>query len=171
MEDELKGTGNIDQTLDNIRKETMSETKEKPLKLTATMIESVKGIGPWTRFMSILGFISVAFMIIGAAVMLGISLFANNLGRPAMPGAMLIAMSVLYVIIAILYIFPSIYLWNTAGAVVKMKKGDIVGGMEIALAKQKSFWKFIGIMVIVFLVMYPVFIIGMVLFGVMAGIH
>jgi len=170
MEEEQKTAGKIDKKLDNIRKETMSDTKEKQPKLTPAMIESVKGIGPWTRFMSVLGFISVAFLIIGAAVMLGISLFARNLGG-AMPGGMMIAMSILYVIIAILYVFPCLYLWGTAGAVVRMKKGDIPGGMETALAKQKSFWKFIGIVTIVFLVMYPIFIILMVVFGAVAGMR
>lgn len=170
MEEEQKTVGKIDKELDNIRKETMSDTKEKQPRLTPGMIESVKGIGPWTRFMSVLGFISVAFLIIGAAVMLGISLFAGNLGG-AMPGGMMIAMSILYVIIAILYVFPCLYLWGTAGAVVRMKKGDIPGGMETALANQKSFWKFIGIVTIVFLVMYPIFFILMVVFGAVAGMH
>ncbi len=170
MEDEQKAAGKIDRKLDNIRKETMTGKEEKPPALSATMIESVKGIGPWTRFMSVLGFISVGLLIIGAAVMLGISLFARNLGG-AMPGGMMIGMSIFYVIIAILYIFPSLYLWSTAGAVVRMKKGDIPGGMETALAKQKSFWKFIGIVTIVFLVMYPIFIILMVVFGAVAGMR
>jgi len=169
MVDEQKAAGKIDRKLDNIRKETMTDKEEKPPVLSASMIDSVKGIGPWTRFMSVMGFISVGLLVIGAAVMLGISLFANNMGGGTMPAGMMIGMSIFYVIIAILYIFPSLYLWSTAGAVVQMKKGDIVGGMETALAKQKAFWKFVGIMLIVFLVMYPIFIILMVVFGAVAG--
>ncbi|NOY23910.1 MAG: hypothetical protein GXO70_10435 [Acidobacteria bacterium] len=170
MEDEQKVAGKIDQKLDSIRKETMTNADKKPPVITGAMIESVKGIGPWTRFLSVMGFISVGLMIIAAAGMLGISLFAGGLGGNT-PAGMIIAISALYVIIAILYIFPSLYLWNTAGAVVRMKKGDIVGGMETALAKQKSFWKFIGIMMIVLLVMYPVFIIVIVALGAMNGLH
>ncbi|NOZ13167.1 MAG: hypothetical protein GXO69_05900 [Acidobacteria bacterium] len=171
MENDEKTTEQINSKLNDIRKEVMTAPEKKPPALTETMIESVKGIGPWARFLSVMGFISVAFMLIGAAFMLGIGLFANNLGRSAMPNGMMIAMAVLYVIIAILYIFPSIYLWNTAAAVVRMKKGDIVAGMETALAKQKSFWKFVGIMVISLLVIYPIFIIGVLVFGAMSGLH
>ncbi len=170
MDNEQKAAGKIDQKLDSIRKETMTDTDKKKPVITGTMIESVKGIGPWTRFLSVIGFISVGLMIIAAAGMLGISIFAGNLAGDT-PAGVLMAISALYVIIAILYIFPSLYLWNTAGAVARIKKGDIVGGMETALARQKSFWKFIGIMMIVLLVIYPVFIILMIVFGTMAGMH
>ncbi len=171
MEDGQRTSEKIDRKLDDIRKETMANPDKKPPVLTDTMVESVKGMGPWVRFLSVMGFISVGFMILGAAIMLGISLFAKNVGRNTMPGGMMTAMSILYVIIAILYIFPSLYLWHTASAVVRMKKGDIVGGMETVLAKQKSFWKFVGIMVLSLLIIYPIFIIGVLVFGAMSGLH
>ena len=169
MEEEKRTGGKIERKLDSIRKETMEDTERKPHVLTDTMIASVKGIGPWTRFLAVLGFISVGLMILAGAGMMGISIFAGNVRGGAMPAGMMIGISILYVIMAILYIFPSLYLWNTAGAVVRIKKGDVVGGMETALAKQKSFWKFVGIMMVVFLVMYPVFIIVIAVFGAVAG--
>ncbi len=171
MENKEKQAGQTERKPDSIRKEPVTEADKTAPALTNAMIESVKGIGPWVRFLSVIGFISVAFLIFAATLMLGISLFANNLGESPIPNGIIIAVSILYVIIAILYIFPSLYLWNTASAVIRIKKGNIVSGMETALSKQRSFWKFVGIMIITFLVMYPLFIIGILVFAAMGTLH
>ena len=139
--------------------------------ITERMIQSLKGIGPWTRFLAIMGFVSVAFMLAAAAFMLAFGFLGRNFGQGTLDSAMMIVMSLLYVVLALAYVFPAVFLWNTAGAVVRLKRGDIVGGFETALAKQKSFWKFVGILVAVLLALYPILIITVVFLGMMGALQ
>jgi len=64
-------------------------------------------------------------------------------------------MGVFYLICAGLYVFPAIFLFRAAGGVVQVKRGQVVAGMEKTLGNQKSFWKFIGIVTVVMLCLYP----------------
>ncbi len=132
------------------------EPAERQNLLTPGMIQSVKGIGPWARFLAIMGFISVGFMLIVSAFMLVAGILGGTLSNDLGGAALLILMTILYVIMAVVYIFPALYLWQTASAVVRLKGGAIQEGMETVLEKQRKFWKFVGIVVIVFLVLYPV---------------
>ena len=63
--------------------------------LTGSMIDSVKGMGPWMRFFSILGFVGVGFMMVFGFAMLVLSVTvpakSGNLG---MSVVMLIVFSV-----------------------------------------------------------------------------
>ena len=143
----------------------LQETEQR-YALNENMIRSIARTGPWIRFFSILGFISVGFMLLGGIVMAFIVVIGGSLSRE--PGMlMMLPLSVLYVLLAVVYIFPSLYLWQTASAVVRLKQGMVVAGMETALEKQRRFWKFIGIVTIAFIALYPIFVLAMVFAGMM----
>lgn len=71
-------------------------------------------------------------------------------------------LGLIYLAFALLYVFPVMFLFKTANGVVRMKRGEMAGGMEHALANQKSLYKFIGILTIIMLCLYPLFIIAII---------
>ena len=135
-------------------------------KLTDQMLRSVVGTGPWVRFFSVLGFISVGFMVLGGLAMLVMSLIGGAMA-PSTGMAFMLPLAALYFVIGVVYFFPSLFLWQSASAVVRMKQGAVCEGLETALEKLRKFWKFIGIFTIVFLVLYPIFIVVLLIAGLM----
>ncbi len=130
------------------------------IELTAPMVDDIHATGPWLRFFAIMGFISVGFMAVGGVVMVGIGIVGASLSKDMPSGVMLVGMGVMYALFAVVYILPSLYLFRAAGGVVESKRGEVAGGVAKALANQRSFWKFIGIAMIVMLCLYPVFVVG-----------
>jgi general secretion pathway protein G len=121
--------------------------------LTPGMLEALKKTKPWVRFLSILGFISAGLMILVALGVTVAGVFQLTQGQGA--GAVLVGMSALYLVMGILYIFPSRFLYRYATAIgtaldAKYKSHAV----EQALQQQKSFWKFAGIMALVIVLLY-----------------
>ncbi len=143
----------------------MNQASSQP-NLTEGMVRSITGSGPWIRFFAVLGFISVGFLLLGGIVMAAVFLLGGAIGRQ--PGMMfMLPVSILYIVFGIVYLFPSLYLWQAASAIVRVRKGDLSAGTADALERQRKFWKFIGIVTICFLALYPVFIVVMIVGGLM----
>lgn len=122
--------------------------------VTAAMIESLRQTKPWVRFLSILGFIASALMVLIAIVIVIVGVVASQQAK-AGEGALLIGMGLLYLVLAVLYIFPSRFLFRYAGAIDEALASRYKSGaVERALQHQKSFWKFVGIMTLVMMVVY-----------------
>lgn len=129
------------------------------------MLESLRATRPWVKFLAILGFIGCALMVLVALAMLG--------GVSKMPGAMAgfaPVMGVLYLLFALLYFFPCLYLYRYAGAISRIPESG-AAAMEEALAKQKSFWKFVGMVAAIILALELIFIVFGVVLGTLFGMH
>lgn len=123
---------------------------------------------PWVRLMSVLLFIGAGFMVLGGAAMLIVGVvgaIAGGLGD-GFSGATGIGMGAMYLIMAFMYLPPGLYLHRYANACGEVKNGAGASSIESALLHQKAFWRFIGIMAIVLMVAWPVFmiIVGLVAF-------
>ena len=148
--------------------------------LTDGMLESLRRTRPWVIFLAILGFILTAFMIIG-----GIWMFAAFSIMRAMPGqqplprffgpAFGFGLGAAEIVAAVfMYLLPCIILFRYGSAIGRMAPGNIQLAVEEALARQKSFWKYLGLLMIVLLVLYVLLIAGMIVsFGILAahGVH
>ncbi|MGD0021890.1 MAG: DUF5362 family protein [Smithellaceae bacterium] len=113
------------------------------VKVTDQMINSMPSIKSWTKFLSIMGFIGTGFM-----VLLGIFvIFAGNL----IPKAANIpaVMGIFYIVAAIFYLIPSVYLFKYSSAIGRFLGTKSEFEMESALSYQKSFWKFLGILCLI----------------------
>ena len=129
------------------------------------MLDSLKATRPWVKFLAILGFIVCGLMALAALAFLG---GASMVGGPmASLGPVL---GVVYLLLVVLYFFPCLYLFRYAGAIARIPEAG-AAAMEEALAKQKSFWKFIGILTAVVLGLELLFIIFGVALGSMFGAH
>ncbi len=138
--------------------------------VTQAVLKQLAGTKPWVRFISVLIFIGAGLMLIGAVVMLfaGAAIFQNaNLG--AYGAGMGIGMAAAYAIFAFIYIYPALKLWKYANQIGGLLASNSVLDLEGALNEQRSFWKFIGIMMLLILVLYAVIAVVAVVAMVAAG--
>lgn len=111
----------------------------------------IKSISKWGKFLSIIGFIGIGLIVI-------IALFAGSmiarLGAMSGAGASGAFVTVIYLIVAVIYFFPVLYLWkastNLGYAVDNNNELSLTEGFK----NLKSHYKFIGIFMIVVLSIY-----------------
>lgn len=145
--------------------------EQNKIELNELAMDSLRGSAKWSTFLAIIGFIGIAFMLI-VALFMGTALSSIS-GQPELqelqgvsPVAGIIKfLPLLYVIFALIYFFPVYYLFKYASG---MKKALNFRSSEMvaeALTYLKSHHKFLGIMTIIVISLYLLFMIGMVIFA------
>lgn len=126
-------------------------------------LDSLKATRPWVKFLAIMGFIFTGLMILIGLIfgLVGAALPAES----GISGSFGRVLGIAYLVLAILYLMPCLYLIRYARAIQAIP-GTGQAAFEDALKNQKSFWKFMGIMMVVVLCLYVLFII----FGVSAAV-
>jgi hypothetical protein len=109
-------------------------------------------------FLAILGFIGAGFMIL-AGVIVGLAALAGAGG--GIGEAMVL---VIYIPLGLLYIIPSVYLYRYSARIRDFVLFRRTDQLEQAIEAQKSFWRFVGILMAVILGIYAVVLVGMLLF-------
>lgn len=131
----------------------------------AALRESAK----WCMFLSILGFIGIAFMIIAGLFMsVAMSAMPDNpeLGSAMGPlGAIKAYFGIMYIVIAALYFFPIYYLFKYATGTKRALESSNSDVLSDALVNLKSHHKFLGITAIVVISLYILIIIGVIIFA------
>lgn len=134
--------------------------------VTPAVIQALTGTKPWVRLCSVLGFIGAGIMIIAALAMIiggGAIMTSMDGGQGAAPGGLLAGLSVVYIGLAIFYLFPSIKLWKYGTYITRLMSSGSMADLEAALDAQRSFWKFVGLMICI---MFGVYFIGGIIFGI-----
>ncbi len=141
--------------------DTAIHASDSDLVITNSMRDNLLKSAKWGNFLAILGFIGCGLMIIGALFML----FSNSY----LGGSQLAVMGVTYIIMALLYFVPSLYLYkfslNSKQGLMSESQVKLDEGIEF-LAKQ---YQFLGIVAIVVLSLFVLLLIGGLIFGSMAG--
>ena len=121
--------------------------------------KSLRSTWPWTRLLSVLGFIGTGLIILaGLGVIVGESFIPVSEKAPP-----LVFMGIFYILASVFYLVPSIWLSKFSTAVSAfLKSGDAIE-LGKAIAYQKSFWKFIGILALVSIALTVVGIIAAIL--------
>lgn len=131
------------------------------------MLDALNATRPWVKFLAILGFVVIAFMVLAGLVMfVGFSVAPATSKLPSFVGP---ALGILYLVLAVFcYLIPCLYLMRYANAITRIQ---VTGqaALEDALKQQKSFWKYVGIFTIVMLATYVLLVIGMIAFAVIYG--
>lgn len=125
----------------------------------------------WTKFLAILGFIGIGLMLIGGLIM---SIVFHFIGDSMIQTHFPVSISYLgfiYVILAAVYVLPLIYLNNFSNYIAKAVALRETEYLTIALLNLKKHLKYIGIMTIVFIFTYFIFIIGIMLFTFRTAVH
>jgi hypothetical protein len=140
--------------------------------LTPLAQEYLDQTRPWVRFMSIMIFASAGLMALAGMAMLLVALLggfrAVGDGGPGPLGsaAGFAGMALVYILLAFVYVAPGLYLFRYATAIKLLRANSTAGGLEDALKHQKSFWRFVGILSVVGLVIAVVVL----ALGILAGL-
>ncbi len=123
-----------------------------PITVTDRMLDVLRQTKPWVTFLSILAFVGTGLLALVALVMFSAGGILKNLphqpGVPPFFGPGVVAVfGVLYLVMAVfIYLLPCLILFRYGTAIGRIVTGDGQTAMEEALSKQKSFWKYIGIL-------------------------
>lgn len=127
--------------------------------ISAISLDHLRNTRPWVRLLAILGFIGSAFLVIFALVIM----VGGGFMGEQFQGAMGIGVGLAYLLFAVLYIYPSLCLWRYATSIQALLSTRRSADLDAALGQQKSFWRFVGIIAAVMLVIYAlIFIIAIV---------
>jgi hypothetical protein len=143
------------------------QTQVSEAKITDHMVNSVRSTKPWTRFLSILGFIAVAFMLVFGILMMVV----KNILPQANGDFPVVLMGLMYILMSLFYLFPSMYLFKYSSAVDRFLLSGRESEMESALSYQKSFWKFVGILSLIMIIIAILGIIAAIIIPLILGIH
>lgn len=115
---------------------------------------------PWVTFLGVMCFVGSAFMLLGGILVMAAGALAPT--GSAIPSTLLGAV---YIPMAFLYIYPGLKLRAYGGAINRLVANRTSADLEAALAQQKSFWKFAGIVTLVIIALYGVAFIGVLVVG------
>ena len=103
----------------------------------------------WAKFLAILGFIGIGFMILAALMMMVLgSVIGNSSGFS--PGIL----GLTYLVMSVLYFFPTLYLFNFASKIKSAILNQNQQDSDLGLENLKKTFKFMGIMAIVVIAIY-----------------
>ena len=142
-----------DNTENTVPEPVVTTSSSEELIMTPDSIASLDRMIYWAKFLSILGFIGVGFMLIGA---ISIAFVGNNLMGPGAAG-----ISLIYLVLAVIYFTPMYYLFKFSShgrRVITQKSQHQTDQGLIYLA---AHYKFIGVLAIVLLSLYVLIFIGL----------
>ena len=126
-----------------------------PSAVTATVLDHLRGTKPWVRFISVLGFICAALLVLVGLFMMAIGGMGSAIpGMEKLGKGFGVLLGGLYFLAALVYVFFSIPLYRYASAIQSMVQSRSTGALEQALAHQRSFWRRVGITTLVLLCIY-----------------
>ena len=140
-------------------------------RLTKTMVLYLKGASPWLRFLGILAFIGAGGTMLGGVLFLisgalgGFltdvltSLDTVDTVEVGVISGITIFTGVLIIITGVICFFPARFLYNFGNKIKKFLQNNSEEELESAFKNNKSFWKFAGIVAIIYLAFLPVMLI------------
>ena len=134
-----------------------NEEKESQLVISPIASNYLNETGKWTKFLAIMGFIMIGFIVIvGLFAGTMMSLAGGDQFGVMMPG-MSFFIGFIYVVMGLIYLFPTLYLFKFSNKIKSALQSNNNDELNEALSNQKSFYKFIGIFTIVILSIYLLF--------------
>ncbi len=129
---------------------------------SSAAVEILRSTKPWVRFLGVLSAIGMGFMVLGS---LFVMVAAGSSRLPGLPAGI----GLVYFLMAGLYLPPVIFLNRYASRIGDLLASHSTLDLEEALRAQKSFWKYVGIVAVIFLVLYVLVIGGVAIFAGMAA--
>lgn len=145
--------------------------EEEKLNLTETSIKHIAEVAKWTKFFAILGYITIGFLIV-IALFMGFVLPSLNQDMQSSNPAIQypIVFSIVYLLIAALYLYPSINMNRFANKVKEaINKKDSIQ-LEEGFGDLKGALKFMGILTIIFISLYFVLMVVGFAFGALSNV-
>lgn len=114
--------------------------------VSAETVDQLARTRPWTLFVAVMGFIGVGFMVIAA--LMGFAAM-SQVGA----GGVGMMIGLIYLAMAAIYALPLIRLVQYSSAITQLRISPSSRALELAMDKQRSFWKTVGIMMIIGIVL------------------
>ena len=114
------------------------------------MVTLLQATRPWVRLLSVLGFIGLGFLVLGSLAFVLIPM--GGLG--AMGLGPRVAIAALYLLMGFVQLPAVLYLGRYAGRITRLSASGAPVDLEEALRAQKSFWKYVGILTLVMIILY-----------------
>jgi len=150
--------------------------EESKLEFSSIVTKHVEDIAKWAKFLSIVGFIGVGFLILVAIVMTFLpSINAGNefsqefQNADTFPSFMGPVLSIIYFLAAILYFMPVYYLYNFSRKAIQAIRHHDTITIEDSFNNLRRHYKFMGILVIIMLGIYAIGFIGLAMGGMMGA--
>ena len=120
--------------------------------ITDAMLESLRGTRIWVQIVGILFLIAAALsVLIPLGTIAGVGM--RGAQNAALPFAGVIAMAVVYLLIALVYLFLGVYLLRYGGAIGRLLRDGQTQSMEEALQCQRKFWRLGGLLALISVVL------------------
>lgn len=131
------------------------------LQITPLAQGFLKETAKWALFLSILGFIGLGFLILGGLSMIAAGSMIDSVagGMGAMGMFSGLTLGLVYLVFAILYFFPIYYLYKFASNTKQALQNNNTEKLTSSLESLKSHYKFMGILAILMIVFYILFIV------------
>ncbi len=133
--------------------------------ITHKVLSMLRQTQPWVRFLSVLGIIFSALM-----VLVGSFGFVAMTFTGPRTASVPFFLWLVYISMGVLYFLPALLLFRYASRINDLWTNRTVRQLEDALEAQKSFWKFVGILALVVIVLYLVGIVVAFVFGAMRAL-
>lgn len=125
--------------------------------------------GKWTKFLSIVGFVGMGFMVMGGIVLSIVMAFIPSSETADMPFPASL-LGLIYVILGSVYFIPLLYLLRFSNSIHQALRLKNQQQLTTAFLNLKKHYKFIGIMMIVMLGLYALLFAIVIIAGLFTGI-
>jgi len=132
------------------------------IQLSSQIKQNLKETAKWANFLAIVGFVMLGLIVVGALFMFGA-------GASAFGGGSIIAVGFGYILMAVLYFFPTYYLFLFARKIKLGLNSTIQSEVDEAFLNLKKLFKFTGILMVVVLSIYALFFLVALVFGAASG--
>jgi len=121
-------------------------------------INFFKETGKWTKLLAIMGFIFIGFMVLAAFTFGTIMSFFN--GEESQFPFQGILMGGFYLLMALLYYFPVMYLYKFSTNIKQASITMDAASFNSAIENLKSHYKFIGVLTVIMMAFYAMLMLG-----------
>lgn len=143
--------------------------KPEKLEVNDEIIIQLKSAGKWARFLAILGFVFIGFMVLVGFMISVIMSFmpSGPFQHLPVPGFLF---GFVYLAIGIVYFFPILYLLRFSTNIQQAISANSTQQILLAFKNLKSHYRYIGIVMIVMLGLYLLMFVFIVFAGMLAGL-
>ena len=135
----------------------MDNIEENNLEVSESVKISLDTMVYWSKFLAILGYIGIGFMILG-----GVSLMFSG---SSLDAGVSFGLGFMYLIMTVLCYFPVSYLYKFATNTRHALNSDSQNSLNDGLSNLSSNFKFVGVMTVVVMSLYALIFLSMILFG------
>ncbi len=133
----------------------------QPGEVAEEVVAILRSTKPWVRFLSVLGFLGLGLLVLGCLAILVIPM--GPMG--SMPIGPRIGASFAYLLMGLVQFPAVLFLSRYASRISRLAGTNAPIDLEDALRAQKSFWKYLGILTLVMMILYLLIIVGVLIFA------